>query len=307
MELDAMRGVPVTLDAGQYDEKLAGTVREAAELPESDEPSWEQDDTAMDSVVARDAEVLTRRSQLLNDAYPFALAPGGLAYRGSSTLVYEFCLCTSLAGNLTRGGFARIPRTFERMAGQLAAAYLGPHGRCYRLGWPPLTDRPRKLRDAIRELHLETGGWVWQALPALNNDQGPRNVKDGGIDLVVWQPFGDQRVGQLFLLGQCACGNDWPDKLRDLDPEAFSLKWLRVMSYARDVIRFIAIPRHVPDEVDWVNSCATGGLLLDRIRLTLLAIRASSTEPGIGNLRAELLPLIRLMLPQFVDLQAASS
>ena len=302
-----MRGIPVTRwMQGQYDEKIAGTVLEAAGYPTGDGPSWEQEDEAADSIVARDAAELRRRSKLLSTIYPFTLEDGSLSYQGSSTLVYEFCLCASLTHSFTKGKFARIPRVFERIAGRLAAAYLGPDSRWYRLGWPPLKDRPKKLRDAIGNLRDATGEWLWGPLPALENDLGPRKVKDGGIDLVVWQPFGDGRVGQLFLLGQCACGNDWPDKLRDLHPEGFKQKWLRVMSYC-DVVRFMAIPRHVPEENDWVVGCTSGGILLDRVRLTLLAARSTEQAHGFSSERAELLQLIKLMLPQFVEVKAAGA
>lgn len=299
LELEAMRNGFAPFDRGLFDDRVAGRIEEDYPVPESQPlPEWASRDESLDFGVAAQVDELHRRKQLLGGCYPFEIKDGFLKYTGSKTLTYEFCLCICNARSITVGKWVTLPRTFERLVGKAVAVFLGPRGEWYRSGWPPDGDRPERIKDTVDHLHQRTREWIWGALPELGSDPGPRTVKDGGIDLVVWRPFGDDRVGSLFLLGQCACGNDWGTKLSDLKPQVFEDKWLRKMTYCGQ-LRFMAIPHHVPALEQWSSCCLEAGILLDRIRLTLLAEEHDTAFNASPASSVDLLELIRFVVPEF--------
>lgn len=97
----------------------------------------------------------------------------------------------------------------------------------------------------------------------------PTHVKDEGCDFVVWLDASDGRKsGQLFVLGQCACGNNWQDKWGDLKVEALQ-RWFNPLSLVPPV-RSLATPRHVADEL-LREASREAGIVFDRSRLVLAA------------------------------------
>lgn len=53
------------------------------------------------------------------------------------------------------------------------------------------------------------------------DDYGPTNTGDGGIDLVAWQRMGDKRGNMPVIFGQCACSpTDWESKQLDVTPSS---------------------------------------------------------------------------------------
>ena len=40
----------------------------------------------------------------------------------------------------------------------------------------------------------------------------PDNLKDGGIDVIAWRDHPDGMPGKIYLLGQCASGQNWGEK-----------------------------------------------------------------------------------------------
>jgi hypothetical protein len=306
VEFAAVRLGCAPLDVGLQDEEISGFLDDATRIVDPlDSPEWARDDMNRDCAISELADELQRRGKLLDEAYPFELRGNALCYRGSNSLVYELCLCIAQAENVTVGPLARLPRAFERLSGHVLAHFLGVHADWYRLGWPPDGDRPERYREAIMEIHKRTGEWDWDAMKGLLNDPGPKIVKDGGADVVVWTLFPDNRVGNLFLLGQCACGQNWDDKLRDLQPNTIREKWLRTLSVAGQ-IRFFAVPFHVAHVTRWKEASADAGILLDRARIAMIA-----EDPQFcGRIRAtgrdDYTELIRLVIPEFqADVQAA--
>jgi hypothetical protein len=304
LEFEALQHGSVPYDRGVFDDRLADLLEDEYPVPSAEElPAWAEREALLDFANAEQMDVIEQRAEILGDAYPFRSEDGALTYRGAETLAYEFCLAASKADNVTTGDLVNFPRAFERFAGRTLACSLGHGGEWYRSGWPPDGDRPERIKDVVDELRQKTGEWLWNALPQFEEDPGPKDVKDGKIDLVVWKSFTDKRVGNILLLGQCACGNGWHSKLEELDPEKFRRKWLRTLNHSGEQLRFMAIPFHIPDEPSWIDACIGGGLILDRIRLTLLANKcAALRQPHKDNF----LDLIKLVIPGFVSLSRNS-
>jgi hypothetical protein len=51
-------------------------------------------------------------------------------------------------------------------------------------------------------------------------------TKDGGVDVVAWRPFADQRPGVVIAYGQVASGLDWRDKAVTNDLHSDFLNWM---------------------------------------------------------------------------------
>lgn len=117
-------------------------------------------------------------------------------------------------------------------------------------------------------LHKQTGEWYWQPDHDLPIDPQPKDIKDSGLDFVAWMPHLDKRTGNLFLLGQCACGNDWENKYGDIDVARLA-RWFSPMTHVPPV-RVFCTPYHVTEQL-LVETSQRAGLVFDRLRLTLLA------------------------------------
>lgn len=304
LELEALRNGSADCIRGLFDDRLLS-------LSETLDPPGDADDNEgivnaetdeidldckVDDANASQLHEIERRSRLLGSAYPFHLESGTLQYLGSQCLVYEFCLAASAAPNLTVGLFGEIPRMFEQLVGRLLSANIGNNAAWYRLGWPPFRgDRPTKTREAIAEIYRLTSEWEWGPHPDLEDHEG--HLRDGGIDVVVWKRFDAHRTGALFVLVQCACGNNWRGKTNQLNFEVFRMKWLKRMCLVHPPIRSMALPFHIADPATFAACLSEAGLLLDRTRLALLAAEASQSLQA--ELRAPLSRMISLVVPEF--------
>ena len=266
-EIHAMRFGSAVMDDALASERIAAADDDLR--PEISEITpWHESDLTLDSGTGLVMESVRRRREMLGGAYPFGSALPGLEYRPSSSLVYEFCLAVCSSPSLTEGAYKSVPRVFERVACVLAEVYVGFGANSQHLGWPREGDQPRLFRDAMAAVHEETGEWGWGPEDDLPEDPTIKDVKDGGLDLLAWKMM-DDRVGSLFFLGHCACGENWQKKLRDADPDDLG-KWFKPMTLVTPPVRLFFTPHHVVDPMVREAS-RTAGVVLDRIRLTMLA------------------------------------
>ena len=267
-ERAALDNGQANVDQGLYDEAVADAMDDFRPDDGQNDPEWALADRQQDDAVGGLTEILEKRREILGQYYPFRLSSTSLEYTRSDTLVYEFCLVTSTTREQDD---PRLARTFEQLATILAKRYLGPEGRSEHVGWPR-QGRPR-FRKVAEHLHQQSGEWYWQPEHGLPDDPEPRHSKDEGMDFAAWIRHLDDRPGQLFLLGQCACGDNWNSKLKDLQPTRLG-RWFGPMTYVPPV-RAFCTPFHITDGL--LTECSQqAGVLFDRIRLTLLA----ETAPG---------------------------
>jgi hypothetical protein len=273
-ELGALRTGQAILDQGLYDEAIADAMDDFRPDDTDGMPEWALHDLQQDDAVGGLIEVIEQRKTLLGTHYPFRRSANTLKYHPSKTLIYEFCLVTSIT---TEQDDPDLARTFEQLATLLSRRYLGPEGRAEHIGWPR-KNRPR-FRDAVNKLHEGSGEWVWRPEPGLPDDPLPRDVKDERLDFAAWIQHLDDRPGHLFLLGQCACGDNWPNKLRELSPDRLQ-RWFHPMCHV-PATRAFCTPFHITDQ-HLVEASKDAGIVFDRIRLTLLA------ETAPGDIKEEL-------------------
>jgi len=94
----------------------------------------------------------------------------------------------------------------------------------------------------------------------------PATDNDLKMDVVAWRAFDDDRGGYVNLVGQCATGADWEDKLEELNISVVEdhLNW------TVSPIRFFATPHVVPRQ-KFRRASKRGGIILDRPRLLELS------------------------------------
>src|SRR5579859_292988 len=224
------------IEAGTFDDRVADALDdyEIAD-PQMREPiekwSWPRNDVALDNATSDIGIEVRRRREILGPAYPFQIDGNRLVYKPSRTLIYEFCLAVSQATSLNEGESAKLPVAFERLVRDVLICFLGVGTAGLRTGWPPDDRDPRaaRFKEVVGYLNQEVHKhkeaddkvreWRWSPDAGLPDDPEPQDVKDEGLDLVVWKEFPDGRPGRLFLLGQCACGNDYTSKFNDIDPK----------------------------------------------------------------------------------------
>lgn len=267
----ALRG-SAPLDAGIQDNRIADNMEEFVGADAQELQPWAETDAQCDNAISALATELQRRSALLKDLYPFSLKNGSLHYVKSNTFVYEFCLAVSCA-RLSGKKFIRLTNAFERLARDVTRCFLGEGAQALRTGWPPddFEERSSYFREVCSEIHKQTGEWVWAERTGLPGNPRHIHVKDEGVDFVVWKLMPDRRRGNLFILGQCACGRtDWANKFHDLSIEALKERWFRPLSVAAPLRAFVT-PHHIPNDMHFELVNVEAGLTLDRVRITLLA------------------------------------
>ena len=194
-----------------------------------------------------------------------------------------------MAKQITGGDFVHLPRVFEQLSAVLVRGFFGAHADFLHLG-SPRVENPQ-FSQAMKHANEKTREWIWGPDPDLPN--GPSDTGDHGVDFVVWNPPPDGRVGSAFVLGQCACGDDWHEKFGDVDIARYS-KWFNPLSYVTPQMRAFTTPHHIGD--GFLNEALRrAGMVFDRSRLTLLA-DAMCTSVEYSNWQKRIHELTRLVI-----------
>jgi hypothetical protein len=287
------------IDAGVRDDVIADALEDDEFDPAvaglaDDEPGrerWHRLDLGVEGGVSAISGEIERRIKYLGTAYPFDLDRGTLTYRGPSSGFYEYCLGISLAPTITTGAYVQLPRTFERVAALLTKLYMGVHTELFNSGAP--RDAPYGTwKSAMEELRQLTGEWWWHPQEGLPN--APTVGGDGTIDFVVWKKQLDKRAGNIFVLGQCACGGNWDQKLDELSLRALGA-WFHPVSWV-DPIRAFATP-FVLSDGNFKIAHLRAGWVLDRIRLTAIAEQVKDDAEYMAW-EAKLSAMVALAIPK---------
>ncbi len=289
VEMLAIRYGTAVADAGAYDERLSGELDDLEiGAPEADE-FWSKQDVSLDDEVGGITTELSRRADSMGAAYPFRIDGGTVTYLPSDTGFYEYCLAISQTPSLTTKPFTALPRSFERVVANLIQIHLGDSWKSLHTGHPRDAAVGTTFYKAMKTVSAVTSRdreWRWDPDPRWPPKPGIGG--DGGMDFIVWRPAPDGRIGQLYVVGQCACGNDWPTKFHDLRPEKLQ-KWMRVVSEV-PYTRCFTTPFLLSDG-NFAAAHNEAGWVLDRMRLTFMAEEAAS-HPRVATAK----PLLSSML-----------
>jgi len=88
------------------------------------------------------------------------------------------------------------------------------------------------------------------------------SYKDDGVDVVGLKNFGDQRSASLYVLLQCAAGQNWTQKKKiELNRWTNYVRW-----YPENIILSISTVDYV-EHKDWDKHSSSFGMLMDRLRI----------------------------------------
>lgn len=273
-EIKAIQKGSALAEDGFYDDKVSGATDDYANDDLGDISAWQKHDLELDSAAGDILNEITRRKDLMGESYPFQIAGAQLTYTPSRSGFYEYCLAICSAPSITSGEYVNLPRRFERVSAYLVQCFLGDNSAHMHVGTPRDSDIGSKFFDAMKKLHEATQEWVWNSMKGLPDEI--ESTGDEGLDFVVWKNTPDGRAGKLFVIGQCACGDDWNDKFHDLTLERIG-RWFHPYTYVPPV-RAFTIPYHLSD-MNLLDATNQAGLVFDRARLTLIAEKiAAETE-----------------------------
>jgi hypothetical protein len=270
VEFGAMRFISSVIDDAARDEIFSGELDDEAEIEssvEGDRHAWQQQDLAQEELVGSTLLEIKRRAEILGQHYPFEVIKNKLEYRSSSTGFYEFCLATACAPSITIKPYVVFPRIFERTVTGLVREYFGPHCSALHTGWPRTPKK--RFKETMSRLAENKYEWVWSPEHGLDDDPPYVVVKDESVDFIITSRLMDQRPGNLYILGQCACGDDWDSKLEEPDlpriRKWFSPPWII------PPIRAFTTPFVLGDETLREAARRSQSIVFDRIRLTLIS------------------------------------
>ena len=209
--------------------------------------------------------ILKRRSEILQDSYPFDIKSVGMVRRQNwRELPYTYLLRISSGidhlFSLSLDENADRIESFEHLVVRALQNLLGVNSKAVRFGFPS-EDRPVEFPKAIEWLSDRMGIKAGQAYR-------PPRRKDGGVDVVAWRPFRDRRNGFPVYLVQVTCERNYSHKVFDIDLRLWS-GWLNLDT---DPVSVLAVPTTISVGEEW-NEISTKVVVLERIRICeLLAI-----------------------------------
>ena len=226
-------------------------------------------DVMLETEVGGVRDEIIRRAELMGAAYPFVLDGNLVTYTASNARIYEYCLGISFAPSLTTTPFTKLPRSFEHIAALITKLHLGPSWQMFHTGHPRSMQNGYTFLKAMSNLsNVSSAGREWVYNPESGYAILPKRLGDEGMDYAVWRPASDSRIGQIFVAGQCACGNDWPEKFTDLSARKLET-WFRPPTHV-ELVRSFATPFLMSDG-NFLQAHRDANWTLDRARLSMMA------------------------------------
>ncbi|RYZ92305.1 MAG: hypothetical protein EOP06_04615 [Proteobacteria bacterium] len=272
VEREAVRNGISNADCGTSDERIAGVIDD--EIEESGN-SWKERQEILEDRSGMILKELVRRSSIMKEAYPFRLDGQSLQHVPSQSGVYEFCLAAAVSPNFRISPNPPASVVFEWISRDALRAYFGPRSQGFRTGWPrapKFEKRGSRAKQTFEALGKLCGkDFRWSPTPPNCMDPQPKDLKDAGLDIVVWIPWADERFSQFIALGQCGCGRHdvGLNKARDLSLKRLNT-WLKPLA-AAEPYRCFFLAHHVPSDILLFQLASEGGMVFDRARIAVIA------------------------------------
>ena len=223
--------------------------------------------------VALAVRSMERRSDLLADSYPFRITDDYLQVdTGAQEFPYTSLLTMTATSpfnqlvDLSHAEFEASAIQFEKITEEAIRSLLGPGSKALRFGYPNELGRPSGFQEAMV--------WLAEQLEVkLGDSYRPPKRKDGGVDVIGWKPFPDNKSGMPVLLVQCTLQRDFTDKAADIELRHWS-GWIKLQTPPTAVL---AIPGHVDGHEKWEEISARS-MILDRCRLAGLLDTTNANE-----------------------------
>lgn len=210
---------------------------------------------------------IDRRRTACRNRYPYKLDAKGTVLRYNAlanapqTVLYGYLLLSTRLNMTTSRTHAGIDGAdlLEEISAEALRQYLGANrAKSMVFGTAAgSANFPGKINSMCQELR-EGGGF--RCL-----DPGPVHANDDKLDVVAWSAFADESPSKIIVFGQCKTGTAWSEKLCQLQPDAFTKKWID-RQFLFNPLRAFCISE-AADRSRWGGYAAEGGLLLDRCRI----------------------------------------
>lgn len=232
---------------------------------------YKESDMAFDIVSSAWTEFRRRQANIPNGT-PFSISGQRISRKIGWTQVpaHGFCVLLSLAECYS--GWAEQFGNDYTDQGKLFEELMEESLNCQFKNWQLMLTgwtrtRPIALQDIVETIASELGETVGD-ITRWTTD----SANDEGLDLLLFRPFVDGRVGIPVYLMQCASGANWKDKLHTPRLET----WSKIITFAAKPKKAFAIPFALLDE-DFIRNCSlVNGMLIDRYRILSAALYKKS-------------------------------
>jgi len=209
------------------------------------------------------AEIRVRK-RLLGDKYPFDLENRDysiryLDFEDLPDLVYTFLLlCTriKMGRNSTIKGIDGA-LLFEHLSAYVAKEYFGKFSDVDVIGTSK--EDVLSFREKLAEIFSKIGEGG-----DIHRNPGYQ-VKDDGVDIILWINFSDKNPSKFIAFGQCKTGTSWVSNLSELNVDAFYKKWFSRQPILSPVRMFFTA-QYFPSNL-WYVRASEAGLVFDRFRI----------------------------------------
>ncbi len=199
-------------------------------LRNTEDTDFEDDNSSVDEFLDVVLREIRTRMRISGSSYPFAFSETGESLSLKEELsedcyIYLFCLIIShikegevLSGRYTPPITNYVRDLFQVCATLAASGVVG--GNAYSFGFPR-PDRSNFLAALHNVFSAFGEGLAIDTVPR----GAPPEVKDDGVDVIAWADRPDGMPGKIYLLGQVASGEDWPNKSILSKISAFHSVW----------------------------------------------------------------------------------
>ena len=185
---------------------------------------------------------LEYRQRAFEGFYPFTLSEDGhtllrLAPMTQRRKLYVFLLVASNLRCIKKGYWNKITAAFEYASRDALRSYLPDGAKTYVFGKNMLNRGGRysgRLWDKINRLAED----LVEKVLVSEDEFGPSDTGDHGLDVVGWVPIGDTAPGFLLVFSQCTCNMDWHEK----QWQSSRLNWDPVITFTSPPNNLVFIP-----------------------------------------------------------------
>lgn len=146
-----------------------------------------------------------------------------------------------------------VSKLFERLATVAMKRYLM---QSINIGSPREGRMPKSLYQSL-QLFCDFTKETMRVKPEIRH-----YAKDEGVDVIAWNPV-DNRPGQLIMLVQCTIEKKWYRSTEKINVDT----WKNIVNFVANPCKALAFPYVCSSQ--WKEFSTRGGVLFDRLRLTL--------------------------------------
>ena len=191
--------------------------------------------------------------------YPYTINQNSITLTSALEDKSLICVFLLLANRLDmqkermQGG-KNATELFERLCRVIVKNYLGEHSESEIFGTAASGNFEKKVKYILEKLNIH--GTFKQPYG------GTERQKDGGVDIVAWIPFKDEKDSQLIALGQCKTGTNWEHLMRKV---AFFDLFSTQQSFVAPIHMFFVAEDF--GKYKWQERSSKGGIIFDRRRI----------------------------------------